>query len=78
MEQEVDEEGGRGRLFKQGRKWLGTISIGAAELGGGIMSKHERRKKEDTRSSPSITSAAEQQHLVEATEQGGRGDRVEE
>jgi len=53
-EEEVDKEAGRGGLFKQGRKWLRTISSGAVELGGGIMSKHERRKKEDTRNRPSI------------------------
>jgi len=54
-EEEEEEEVGRGSsLFKQGQKWLLTISSGAAELGGGILSKFERKKKdEDARSRPS-------------------------
>jgi len=51
---EEDEEAGRGSMLKKGRKLLWTISSGAAELGGGVVSKFERRKKEDTRSRPSI------------------------
>jgi len=58
-EELVDEEEGRGSLFNQGRRWLRVVSTaGSVELGGDVVSKHERRKKEkkdkDTRSGPRV------------------------
>jgi len=49
-----DEEEGRATLAKRGGMLLRAMTTSVAELGGEIMSKHQKRKKEDTRSRPSI------------------------